>query len=86
MTRTYSRIAESFIGPSPIVLRAVNPVPTPKMILPGASLLSVANAAAQDGAMRLLGTITPVPSLIFEVCSAASAIETKMSGKSSCES
>ena len=52
------------------MLRAVNPVPTPKLILPGASWLSVANTASLDGAMRLLGTITPVPSLIFEVCSA----------------
>ena len=44
MTRMYSRISESFIGPRPIVLRAVNPVPTPNTILPGASWLSVANA------------------------------------------
>jgi hypothetical protein len=48
--------------------------------------LSVAYAAAQDEAMRLLDTVTPVPSLSLEVCSAASAIDTKMSGKRSCES
>jgi hypothetical protein len=35
---------------------------------------------ADEGAMRLLGAVTPVPSLIFEVCCAASAMETKMLG------
>jgi hypothetical protein len=45
-----------------------------------ASWLSVADAAADEGAMRLLGAVTPVPSLIFEVCCGASAMETKMLG------
>jgi hypothetical protein len=53
------------------------------MIWPGASVFSVASAFAALGAMRFAGTRMPRPSLIFEVCSAASAIEMKMSGATS---
>jgi len=41
---------------------------------------------AATGAMRLLDTNTPLPSLIFLVWTAASAIVAKMSGDSICVS
>ena len=44
------------------------------MTLPGASLFMVAAAAAVTGTIRLLGIATKVPSFIFSVFSAASAI------------
>ena len=73
-------------GGKPIVLRAVNPVPTPKSTRPGASLSSVAKPLAAAGAMRLVGTRTPVPSRIRLVRTAASAIDTNTSATSICVS
>ncbi len=58
--RMYSAIADSFTGPSPIVLRAVLPVEMPKSTRPGASAFTEASAFAATGAMRLLGISTPV--------------------------
>ena len=69
-----------------MVLRAVNPVPTPKSTRPGASLPSVARPLAAAGAMRLVGTSTPVPSRMRLVLVAARAIETKTSAQSICVS
>ena len=85
-TRTYSRSSESFIGPRPIVLRAVKPVLTPNTTRPGASRLSDASALAATGAIRFEGTSTPVPSTIFDVRAAASAIATNTSAQSICVS
>ena len=69
-----------------MVLRAVNPVPTPKSTRPGASFPSVARPLAAAGAMRLVGTSTPVPSRMRLVLVAARAIETKTSAQSICVS
>ena len=73
-------MSASFIAPSPIARRAENPVPTPKSIRPGASPFRVAKALAVTAARRFDGTSTPVPSRIFEVFTAAAAIETKRVG------
>jgi hypothetical protein len=70
----------------PMVLRAVNPVPTPSSMRPGARRESVATAAAVAGAMRLVGTSTPVPRWMREVRSAASAIDTNTSAAIICVS
>ena len=56
------------------MLRPVYPVPSARMVRPGASLLIVAMAEAVTGAMRLEGIETSVPSLIVEVRSAARAM------------
>ncbi len=81
-TRTYSRRSARRIAGNPIVLRAVNPVPTPNAIRPGASLSRVAKPLAAAGAMRLVGTSTPVASWMRLVRTAASAMETKTSAQS----
>jgi len=77
-------IVASLIAFWPIVRRPVKPVPTPKSIRPGASLLSVARPLAATGEIRLEGMSTPVPSLIRLVARAARAMQTKTSGLSSC--
>ena len=69
-----------------MVLRAVKPVPTPKSMRPGASLLSVARPLAVTGAMRLEGTSTPVPRRMREVWTAATAMEANRSAHRSCVS
>ncbi len=69
----------SEIARSPMVRRAVKPVPTPKWIRPGASALSEASALAVTGAMRLDGISTPVHSLMRDVCIAAAPMATNMS-------
>src|SRR3954471_4805827 len=48
----YSCISASLMASSPIARRALKPVPMPKSMRPGASLLSVANAFAVTPAMR----------------------------------
>ena len=75
-------MSASFMAPRPMVRLAVKPVPTPKSIRPGASWLRLAKAPAATGAMRLLGTRTPVPSRIRLVCIAAAAMATKTSAQS----
>ena len=69
-----------------MVRRAVKPVPTPKWILPGASWLSVPNAEATTGAIRLLGIDTPVASWMRDVSWAAIAITEYTSAHNSCVS
>ena len=64
----------SVMGRRPIVSRAVLPVPTPSSTRPGANWLMVAIEWATVGAMRVVGTATPVPSRIFDVSWAAKAI------------
>ena len=66
-----------------MVLRAVKPVPMPRITRPGAIALIVAAALAVTGAIRLLGTATSVPSCSCEVCSAASAMVAHTSAHSS---
>jgi hypothetical protein len=73
-------------APRPIARRAVKPVPIPKSIRPGASLLSEAKALAAAGAMRFDGTRTPVPRRIHVVFIAAAAIATNGSALSICVS
>ena len=85
-TRRYSRSADSFMGPRPIVSRAVNPVPMPSAIRPGASLFSEASPLAATGAMRLVGTRTPGPIVMRRVLAAASAMATNTSAHRSCVS
>src|SRR6266480_1514959 len=53
-------MSASLTAPSPIARRPVKPVPTPKSIRPGASLLSEAKALAATGAIRFDGMSTPV--------------------------
>ena len=52
---------------------AVWPVPMPRKMRPGASLLMVAIEWAVTGASRTPATDTPVPSRMREVLAAASA-------------
>ena len=84
--RTCSRRSASRMARSPIVARAVNPVPTPSSIRPGASRLSDATAFAVTGAMRFEGTSTPLPRWIRDVLAAASARPTNTSAHSICVS
>jgi len=84
--RVYSSISASLIAPSPMARRPVKPVPTPKSILPGASLLSEAKALAATASIRLDGIRTPVPSRMRVVFTAAAAIATKGSALSICVS
>jgi len=79
-------MSASLIAPSPIARLPVNPVPTPKSIRPGANLFSDAKAFAVTAAMRLDGINTPVPSRIFVVFTAATAIATNGSALSICVS
>ena len=70
----------------PIVRHAVCPVPNPNMTRPGASSLIVAMEWAMTGGMRVPTMVTPVPSRIRSVCSAASARQAYTSEAMSCES
>ena len=79
-------MSSSVTGLRPIVRRAVKPVEIPKSMRPGASAFSDANALAATGAMRLEGISTPVPSRIFDVCTAVAPMATNTSALSICVS
>ncbi len=85
-TRIYSSMSSIAIAPRPMARRAVKPVPTPKSIRPGASLLSEAKALAATAAMRFDGTSTPVPRRMRLVFTAAAPMATKQSALSICVS
>ena len=85
-SRVYASISASRIAPRPIARLPVKPVPTPKSIRPGASLLSEAKAFAVTAASRFDGISTPVPSRMRVVFSAAAAIATNGSALSICVS
>ncbi len=79
-------MSASLTAPSPIARRPVKPVPTPKSIRPGASLLSEAKALAATAAIRFDGIRTPVPRRMRVVFIAAAAIATNGSALSICVS
>ncbi len=75
-------MSASLTAPSPIARLPVKPVPMPKSIRPGASLLSEAKALALTAASRFDGMSTPVPSRMRVVFIAAAAIATNGSALS----
>ena len=62
------------MGFMPMTRMAVCPVPMPRKTRPGAIRLIEAIECAVTGAMRVPGIDTPVPSLMRDVCWAASAM------------
>ena len=70
----------------PIVSALLPPVPMPSTMRPGAISSSVAIALAVTDQWRVCGTVTPGPSLIFEVASAQAASVVHSSRHTRCES
>ena len=70
----------------PIVSALLPPVPMPSTMRPGAISSSVAIALAVTDQWRVCGTVTPGPSLIFEVASAHAASVVHSSRHTRCES